>query len=48
MDDQYRQYDNETQVSASWTDGVTKGFIVGVVVGASVIGIIGLSVCPRV
>ena len=41
-------YINETEVWAGWKDGMVKGMILGFVVGASIIGLLGLSVCPRV
>lgn len=48
MDAYYREYDNTTELSSGWKEGVAAGLIVGIIVGASVIGLIGLSVCPRV
>ena len=48
MDADYREYDNTTELSSGWKEGVAAGLIVGVILGASVIGLIGLSVCPNV
>ena len=48
MDADYREYDNTTELSSGWKEGVAAGLIVGIIVGASVIGLIGLSVCPNV
>jgi hypothetical protein len=48
MDSQYRQYDSDTEVSSGWKNGAAVGLITGIAIGASVIGLIGLSVCPHV
>ena len=48
MDSPYTEYVKVTEVWAAWKDGMTKGFIVGFVIGATTIGLVGLSVCPRV
>lgn len=48
MDPEYHEYVKATEVWAGWKDGITKGLIIGVIVGASAMGLLGLSVCPHV
>lgn len=48
METQYYEMVKETEVWAGWKDGLTKGFIVGFIIGATALGLVGLSVCPRV
>ena len=48
MDTQNYMILKETEVWAAWKEGMAKGAILGFVVGASLIGLLGLTVCPRV
>lgn len=48
MDRQYSEFILETEVLTSWKDGLCKGLIIGVALGATSIALLGLAVCPRV
>lgn len=48
MDAQYNEYVSQTELMSIWKDGLWKGLITGSVLGAGIIGLIGMSVCPKV
>ena len=48
MDSHYYEMIKETEVWIAWKDGLCKGFVIGTILGATIIGFIGMSVCPRV
>lgn len=48
MDAQYYEYVTQTEMHVMWKDGLFKGLIFGTILGATAIGLLGMSVCPRV
>jgi hypothetical protein len=48
MESDYNRHTEETDAVLSWKDAIVRGFIIGIIVGASTVAFIGLGVCSNV